>query len=189
MLSIIIPTRESERTVVRTLSCLIPGVVAGLVREVILADSGSGDGTEQVADVAGCQFLALPGPLGRRLRMAAADAKGPWLLFLRPGCVLEATWTAEVERFLMLASDSDAALAAIFQPEGYGGQALGAQFWNLLRQALTATPRPEQGLLLSKATYDRLGGHDAASANPEAQLIRAIGRRRIATLRAAISGG
>ena len=190
MLSIVIPTHESERTVVRTLSCLIPGVIAGVVREVILADSGSGDGTEQVADVAGCRFMALPGPLGGRLRAAAAEARGPWLLFLRPGSVLEATWTAEVERFWMLASDKDAPLAAVFQPEIYRVQSPGAQFWQLLRQLVVGgVRRPEHGLLLSKAAYDQLGGHDAGSADPEAQLIRTIGRRRIATLHAAISGG
>lgn len=190
MLSIIIPTHESERVVVRTLSCLIPGVVAGVVREVILADSGSADGTQQVADIAGCRYLALPGSLGMRLRAAAAEAKGPWLLFLRPGSVLDSAWTAEVERFWMLASDeAGAPKAAVFQPEGFGGQSLGAQFMSLIRQALAgAAARPEHGLLLTKTAYDRLGGHDAASGDPENQLIRTIGRRHIALLRAGISG-
>jgi len=189
MLSIIIPIHESERTLVRTLSCLIPGVVAGVVREVILADAGSGDGTEQVADVAGCKYMALPGPLGSRLRAAAAESRGPWLLFLRPGSVLEAGWPAEVERFWMVASDQDAPLAAVFRPDAYRALSLGAQFRSLLRHVLGGMPKPEHGLLLSKATYDRLGRHDADSPDPEAQLIRAIGRRRIVMLHAAISGG
>lgn len=188
MLSVIIPTHESERVVVRTLSCLIPGVVAGVIREVILADTGCGDGTEQVADVAGCRFMTVPGSLGARLRAAAAQARGPWLLFLRPGTVLDSNWTAEVERFWMLASDKDAALAAAFQPEAYGGQSFGVQVRNLLRQALGGVPKPEHGLLLTKTTYDRLGGHDAASADPEGALVRKIGRRRIAILRAGIGG-
>ena len=191
MLSVVIPTHESERVVVRTLSCLIPGVVAGVVREVILADSGSGDGTAQVADVAGCRYCALPGSLGARLHAAAAEARGPWLLFLRPGSVLDSTWTAEVERFWMLASDDDgqAPQAAMFQPEGFSGQSIGAQLMNLLRQAVGGGVRPEHGLLLLKTTYDRLGGHDAASRDPEGQLIRKIGRKHIALLRAGISGG
>ena len=190
MLSIVIPTHESERVVVRTLSCLVPGVVAGVVREVILADSGGGDGTEQVADIAGCRFMTVAGPLGLRLRTAAAQARGPWLLFLRPGSVLESVWTAEVERFWMLASaEAGAPKAAVFQPEAYRGQSVRAQVLNLMRQAVGGGFRPEQGLMLTKTTYDRLGGHDANSAAPEAQLIRKIGRKQIAVLRAGIGGG
>ena len=41
MLSVIVPTHESERILVRTLACLVPGATAGLIREVILADAGS----------------------------------------------------------------------------------------------------------------------------------------------------
>jgi hypothetical protein len=189
MLSIVIPTRESERIVVRTLSCLVPGVVAGVVREVILADSGSGDGTEQVADVAGCRFIAVPGSLGQRLRTAAERARGPWLLFLRPGSVLESAWTAEVERFWMLASEDSAPKAAMFQPEAYRGQSFGAQVKSLFRQAVGGGLKPEHGLMLTKATYDSLGGHDPGSNDPEARLIRKIGRKNIAILRAGISGG
>ena len=190
MLSIVIPTHESERVVVRTLSCLVPGVVAGVVREVILADSGSSDGTEQVADIAGCRFMTVTGSLGTRLRKAAEQARGPWLLFLRPGSVLESAWTAEVERFWMLASDeAGAPKAAVFRPEAYRGQSLGAQALNLLRQAIGGGFKLEHGLLLTKTTYHRLGGHDADSTDPEAQLIRKIGRKHIAILPAGISGG
>ncbi len=133
MLSIVIPTHESERIVVRTLSCLVPGVVAGCGARGNLADSGSGDGTEQVADVAGCRFMTVTG----FARNAASDrwvqARGPWLRFLRPGSVLESAWTAEVERFWMLASEeAGAPKAAMFQPEAYRGQSLERQMMSLI---------------------------------------------------------
>jgi glycosyltransferase involved in cell wall biosynthesis len=101
MLSVIIPTHESERQVVRTLACLVAGATSGLIREVILADAGSRDETEKVADIAGCRFITLPGPLDARLNAAAREARGPWLLFLTPGAVLDPDWVADVERFLM----------------------------------------------------------------------------------------
>lgn len=188
MLSIIIPTDESERQVVRTLACLVAGATAGLVREVILADAGSRDETEKVADVAGCRFMAMPGPLGARLRSAARQARGPWLLFLRPGAVLGTDWVADVERFLMSAGDDRAAKAATFRPAADNAQSLPAQFMQLLRQALRGAPRPEQGLLVLKTTYEQLGGH-ADDGTPEQRLIGRIGRRNIAMLRTGISGG
>ncbi len=57
MLSAIIATHESERALVRTLAALVPGAVAGVISEVVVADGGSRDDTEQVADIAGCRFI------------------------------------------------------------------------------------------------------------------------------------
>src|ERR1700730_14386490 len=100
MLSVIIPTLDSERALVATLAALGPGATAGLVAEVLIADGGSRDETSAVADVAGCNFLVMAGPLGDRLKAAAAKASAPWLLFLRPGTVLDIAWTGEARRFL-----------------------------------------------------------------------------------------
>jgi glycosyltransferase involved in cell wall biosynthesis len=187
MLSVIIPTHESERQVVRTLACLVSGATSGLIREVILADAGSRDETEKVADIAGCRFIVVPGPLDTRLKAAEKEARGPWLMFLRPGAVLDPDWVADVERFLMSAGDDRAAKAAAFRAVADGAQTLPAQFLQLLRQAVRGGPTSDQGLLLSKTSYDKLGGH-AAGSDPEGQLMRRIGRRNIAVLRAGICG-
>jgi hypothetical protein len=187
MLSVIIPTNESERLVVRTLACLVSGATSGLVREVILADAGSRDETEKVADIAGCRFMSLPGPLDTRLNAAAREARGPWLMFLRPGTVLDPDWVPDAERFLMSAGDDRAAKAAAFRAVADGAQTLPAQFLQLLRQAARGGPTPDQGLLLAKTTYDKLGGHSGGS-DAEEQLMRRIGRRNIAVLRAGIGG-
>src|SRR5215213_8672465 len=85
--SIVIATCDSERALVATLAALFPGVMAGIVREVIVADGGSRDETEQVADIAGCRFLTSSEPLGNRLKGAAASARGTWLMFLPAGVV------------------------------------------------------------------------------------------------------
>ena len=58
MFSIIIATHDSERALVPTLAALVPGATAGIVREVIVTDAASRDETEEVADIAGCRFLA-----------------------------------------------------------------------------------------------------------------------------------
>ncbi len=75
MISVVIPTHESERLLVPTLAALVPGALAGVVREVIVADAGSRDDTAKVADVAGCRFETVPGPLGAR-RAKPAEAEG-----------------------------------------------------------------------------------------------------------------
>ena len=179
MLSVIIPTRNSERALVPTLAALVPGAVSGLVSEVLLADGGSQDDTAAVADVAGCNFLALEGlPLAARLKAAASAARRPWLIFLRPGTVLDPSWTGEVVRFLELDARQDC--AAVFRR---GGQ------WNALREflsaaatALGALPDSAQGLLIAKPLYDAVGGHSDSASDAERNLLRRLGRRRIVTL-------
>src|SRR5262245_6360981 len=99
MLSVIIPTRDSERALVHTLAALVPGATAGVVREVIVADGGSHDETEQVSDIAGCVFLASGQGLGGRLRTAAEHVRSEWLMFLTAGAIPGPTWIEDVATF------------------------------------------------------------------------------------------
>ena len=80
MISVIIATNESERPLLPTLAALVPGAMAGIVSEVIVADAGSHDGTAAVADVAGCRFVVMPGPARREAfgsRRVGARAVAP----------------------------------------------------------------------------------------------------------------
>jgi glycosyltransferase involved in cell wall biosynthesis len=179
VLSVIIPTLDCERALVPTLAALVAGATDGLISEVLLADGGSHDDTVLVADVAGCKFLRLDRALGERLRAAAAAARGPWLLFLRPGVILDTPWISETRRFIELTRNSER--AAAFRR----GASAPSPLREALAQALAALgakPRPEQGLLISRRFHDALGGHRADAADPEGDLIRRIGRKRMAQL-------
>ena len=177
MFSVIIATHDSARALVPTLTALVAGATAGIVREVIIADGGSRDEIEQVADIAGCRFLSSGEPLGARLSAAAAIARGDWLMFLRPGGVPGLTWVDETIAFAQQANRSR---AAVFAPEIKGIVAR-------LRRAFLALPRPEQGLILARSLYDELAGHRATAADPETDLLRRIGRRRLVTLRTTVT--
>ncbi len=182
MLSVIIATRDSERPLVATLAALVPGAVAGLIGEVLIADGGSRDDTAAVADIAGCRFLALAGASGQRLRSATAQARGPWLLFVRPGTVLDAPWTAAARRFIERAAPAQD--AAVFRSGG-AAQAPLRDAVALVADALGRLPHPRQGLLIGKDLYDALGGHPPELDEPERQLLRRIGRHRLRRLGAA----
>jgi len=179
MLSVIIATLDSERALVPTLAALVPGATTGLIREVVIADAGSRDETEAVADIAGCNFLTVEGPLGRRLKFAADAARSPWLLFLRPGTVLDAPWFVEAPS--STEKKLPAARAAVFRRAAPGQSGL-REALTLLVAALSATPHPQQGLLIAKDFYQAIGGHSAHAREPETDLLRRIGRRRMAKL-------
>jgi hypothetical protein len=179
MLSVVIATLDSERPLLPTLAALVPGATAGLISEVLVTDGGSRDDTARIADVAGCNFLTPDGPLARRLQAAATAARAPWLLFLRAGTVLDGPWTGDVQRFAGRASKDER--AAVFR-RGAPVQAALSEALSLVAAALGARPRPQQGLLISKQFYTALGGHSEKAADPETDLIRRIGRRRIVML-------
>jgi glycosyltransferase involved in cell wall biosynthesis len=188
MLSVIIPTFESERALLATLSVLVAGAVDGIVREVIIADGGSRDATAEIADVAGCRMMGSNAPLGARLHEAATSARGPWLLFLRPGTSFEGSWIAEIRRFIAAAERSGEAepSAGIFRRSADAGlpQPIWREAAGLIRAAL-GRREPRQGLLIAKRSYAALGGHHADVSDPESDLLCRLGRKRIILLRCA----
>jgi glycosyltransferase involved in cell wall biosynthesis len=189
MLSAIIAAHESERTLVPTLSALVPGVAAGLLGEVVVADAGSSDATAEVAEIAGCRYLCSAEPLGARLQAAAATTRAPWLLFLRAGTVPEPGWIAAAEHFMRAAEMAeDAPRAAVFRRQSAADlmRPRLAELAAIMRVALGGRPRPEQGLLIARRFYETLGGH-AGTEEAEAALLRKLGRRHIAMLAAGAS--
>jgi len=188
MLSVIIATRDDAHRLVATLAALVPGATAGVVSEAIVADSGSSDDTAAVADVAGCRWLVSDGPVGDRLAQAAASARAPWLLFLRPGAVLDPGWVAEVRRLIEAAEIGGRAdkMAAVFRrapsPDTLR-PALMEALW-FVATSLWLRPHPDQGLLIAKRFYLELGGHSGPDA--EAGLLRRLGRQRLVTLRSGV---
>jgi glycosyltransferase involved in cell wall biosynthesis len=187
MISAVIPTSDSERALLPTLAALVPGAVSGAIREVIVADAGSRDGTAMVADVAGCRFLEVPGTLGKRLGAAAEIARGPWLMFLRPGAIPDAGWTEEVERFMQRAEGGGREQAAFFRRAVASRQRPLAEAISALFAAMRPSRHAGPALLISKTLYAAIGGHrvDIPDAQTEADLIRRLGRRRIVVLRSA----
>jgi hypothetical protein len=186
MLSVIIATHESERALVHTLAALVPGAAAGLLGDVVVADAGSHDATEEVADIAGCRFVSSTDVLGARLKAAALGTRTPWLMFLRAGAVPEPGWITAADRFMQATDTLDgAARAAVFRPPAAADLLRPgmAELMALLRVVLGGGPKPEQGLLIARRFYDAIGGHPA-QADAEAALLRRLGRRRISMLTA-----
>ncbi|MGA7487153.1 MAG: glycosyltransferase [Xanthobacteraceae bacterium] len=184
MLSVVIATHDSERALLPTLAALVAGAAAGVVREVIIADGGSDDATAAIADGAGCRLLSSAQTRGMRLKAGAVAARAPWLLFLAPGTVPDATWIDETRRFIEQAELSGCAAthAAVFRPASARFRPALAEALALLWTALGPRPDASRGLLIARVLYDKLGGHGDV-AEPERDLARRLGRRRIIPLR------
>lgn len=189
MISVIIPTLNSERELVPVLSALVPGVTAGILREVVLVDAGSTDGTPAIADAAGCALIQGGPDLGHRLRLGVSAVRTPWLLFIQPNSLLEEGWSRDVGQFLETAERRGAAdrVAATFRlaVDGYGLRPRIRELAGAFQLAVLGRARAGQGLLISRRHYERLNGHRAGAAS-EQQLATRVSRHRLHVLRARV---
>ena len=184
MLSVIIPTEGLEQPAV---AALVPGATAGVVREVLLVDRAAASGViERVADVAGCRFVGFEGSLAAALAAGAHQARSPWLMFLHAGAVLDPGWIDETAQFIHRVSASGRPRAGIFRyaRSPYADRRLRDGFEFVVR--MIAGPSAEQGLLIARDHYDRLGGYAASGRRSEARLLRRLGRSSRTLLRSRI---
>jgi glycosyltransferase involved in cell wall biosynthesis len=94
MISVLLPTLNDAPRLAAVLSPLVPASLEGLVRELIIIDLGSDDDTTEIADDAGAVLFKAGSDPDAALAGAMESAKGPWLLMLGRGVVLEPGWEA-----------------------------------------------------------------------------------------------
>jgi len=186
MLSVIIPTEGNEGPVVATLAALVPGSTAGLIKDVLLVDRPGSAAVARVADIAGCTYIALAGSRAEALAAGARRARSDWLMFLHPGAVLDHGWIDETSQFIQGLTLNGQLRAGVFRyaRSPYASATLRDGAKTLLR--LIAGPLGDQGLLISRTHYDRIGGFSERARRPEAKLLSHIGRAERATLRTRI---
>jgi hypothetical protein len=186
MLSVIIPTEGVEQPTVATLAALVPGAAAGIIREVLLVDRADNGVIERVADVSGCRFLRFEGTRAAALAAGAKQSRSPWLMFLRPGAVLDAGWIDETSQFMQRVAAGGRPRAGIFRyaRSPYADTQLRDRFKFIAR--IIAGPLSDQGLLIARDHYDRLGGYASDGRRAEARLLRQLGRSSRTMLRSRI---
>ena len=190
MLTVVIPTLDAEDRLPACLSALVPAAVEGLVKDVIIVDAGSSDATAKIADAAGAVFLQSKKGRGAQMAAGAEIAKGDWLLFLHADTVLESDWDSEVRKLFEQMDKGrfrgrDVAAAFRFVLDDFG-------FWARTLEKLVGwrcfffrLPYGDQGLLISRAHFDRLGGFPDWPLMEDVHLVRKIGGRNIVFLRSA----
>jgi hypothetical protein len=186
MLSVIIPTEGVEQPAVATLAALVPGAAAGVVKEVLLVDRAATGVIERVADVAGCRFLPFQGTRAAALAAGARQARSPWLMFLHAGAVLDSGWIEETAQFIERVSSSGNPRAGIFRYARSPYAEIGLRDGLKFVARMIAGPSADQGLLIARDHYERLGGYAPDARRSEARLLRQLGRTSRIMLRSRI---
>jgi rSAM/selenodomain-associated transferase 2 len=193
MISVIIPTLNAERTLAQTLAALVPAVVEGIVQEAILVDGGSTDETCAIAEAAGTQLIKAPLGRGSQLEAGAHQARGDWLLFLHADTVLEPGWAEEAQNFIERVESGrrhQAAASFRFTLDDDGFMPRCIERLVALRCWGLALPYGDQGLLISRNLYNRLGGFRPIPLMEDVDLVRRLKRRELVMLRSrAVTSG
>jgi rSAM/selenodomain-associated transferase 2 len=177
--SVVIPTLDDAAELPATLAALGG---ARLIGEIIVADGGSADDTVGVAHAAGARTLVAARGRGTQLAAGATAASGDWLLFLHADCRLAPGWQQVVETFIMAPGAVGRAGYFAFALDDWSPAARRLEHIVAWRCRAFALPYGDQGLLIARALYDRVGGFRAMPLMEDVDLVRRLGRRRLAPL-------
>lgn len=176
-ISVVIPTLNAEAALTLCLQGLYEGVQAGIIREVIVVDAGSDDGTVTLADDAGAVIMKARASRGLQLREGCAAARGEWILALHADSLLQEGW-AQVAQDHM----KNISTAGFFKLRFGGGGAMAAVVagWANFRASVLGLPFGDQGLLISRSLYDKMGGFPDIPLMEDVAMARVLGRHKVA---------
>jgi rSAM/selenodomain-associated transferase 2 len=176
-LSVVIPALNAAAGLPATLAAL-----GDIPAEVVLVDGGSTDGTADLAAQGGACVVRAPRGRGGQLAAGAAAARGPWLLLLHADTVLDPGWADAVRDAMR---DPGRAAYFRFALDDAAPAARRLERAVAWRCRVLALPYGDQGLLIHRSLYDRVGGYRPLPLMEDVDMVRRLGRRRLTVLGAA----
>jgi rSAM/selenodomain-associated transferase 2 len=175
----VVPTLNAAAGLARLLPLLRQ---AAMPIEIIVADGGSTDATQATAKAFEAKWIASPRGRGVQLMAGAGAGSGGWLLFLHADSQPEEGWEAAVERFCrhpQVASRAGYFDLALDDPSPAARRLERIVAW---RCRWLGLPYGDQGLLISRRLYDAVGGYAALPLMEDVDLVRRLGRDRLARI-------
>lgn len=173
LLAVVVPTLDEERHLPRLLDDLQALRVS---HEVVVVDGGSTDATIRVARRFGARVIRAPRGRGAQMAAGAGSSTAPWLFFLHADSGLSPATVQRVERWLGEAGPRDAAHLG-FALDGTGWFWRFIEFGQALRERLTGLVYGDQGLLVSRALYEDVGGFPPLPIMEDVSMVSRLRRR------------
>lgn len=184
-ISVVIPTLNAEAALPGAAAALVEGLAEGLLRELVVSDGGSRDGTRAVAEGLGARWVSGPAGRGGQIGRGVAAARGDWLLILHADTHLATGWSAAARAHVEGAPDRAGWFRLAFRAPGLAPRLVAG--WANLR-ARAGLPYGDQGLLVHRDLLAAVGGVPALPLMEDVALARAL-RGRLVPLPAVAATG
>lgn len=151
--SVIVPTRNSERTLERCLITVRRQTHVSI--EIVIVDAYSTDATHSIADKFADVVLKLPGERSEARNFGASVSSGRYLMFIDSDMCLSPTVAKECVAAVQPSNN-----AVVIVPE----VSIGRGFWSscraLEKECYQGDDAIEAARFFPRAAYDALGGYD-----------------------------
>ncbi|MEM7058846.1 MAG: TIGR04283 family arsenosugar biosynthesis glycosyltransferase [Pseudomonadota bacterium] len=170
--SVVIPVLNAADRIGPCLGALGEALFEGLIHEVILADGGSTDAIQDVADSIGALLVETSPGRGKQLAAGARQARGQWLLFVHADSVLGADWAQAVRDHIRTRPRHAGYFHLRFASTHWMAAPVAA--WANLRSRLFGLPYGDQGLLIPRTLYDQTGGYPEIPLMEDVAIVRRL---------------
>lgn len=168
---------------VGNLSRLVPALLgaAHVVREVIVSDGGSRDGSAKLARSLGARVIEGESGRGPQLVRGVNAAGSDWLWLLHADTTLPADWDTKLAACLN-AADPGRAYYGRLRFDSPRKRARFAELMVHARCVMFGLPYGDQSLLVHRALLAAVGGVPMLKLMEDVALARRLGRRRLASM-------
>jgi len=158
----------------------LPFLLADLQRwpdalQIIVVDGGSTDKTIQVAHQGGAQVVQSPVQgRGQQLQRGLQLSQHSWLMVLHADSRLSQHWVDHVQRVLSMARGHQQAWAFDFRVDQRRPMLKLLEWCVAIRSHWGQMPYGDQGLLIHRSLYERVGGYRSLALMEDVDLIQRL---------------
>ena len=158
----------------------LPFLLADLQRwpdalQIVVVDGGSTDKTIQVAHQGGAQVVQSPVQgRGQQLQRGLQLSQHSWLMVLHADSRLSQHWVDHVQRVLSMARGRQQAWAFDFRVDQRRPMLKLLEWCVALRSRWGQMPYGDQGLLIHRSLYERVGGYRSLALMEDVDLIQRL---------------